>query len=243
MELTFWESFWLVLKIASIPAALKLYIVLQSFKFYGVYNLYRNREVIFNHPLFSKLDRLYTDQELFNRVTDTARREIFKDVFKAEIHGINEIILSFRESIYADDGLIRFIFRNKRLDSKFIMENFLRLYNAHRDKLEKQIRFKLLRGGLEQSRIIYIVQKFYEFTDENSFVLREKIEILKNRNNLFFVVMDLLGQLEIEIEASRKFLPAKFLKLNGRLDGVIYKGYESFQETNPKVKASEEVTI
>lgn len=243
MELTFWESFWLVLKLASPIATLKLYIAIQSLRFYGVFNLYRNRELIFNHSIFSKLDRLYTDQELFNRISDIARREIFKDVFKAEIHGLNEIILSFRESLYSDYGFFKFMFKNKRLDSRSMMDIFLRLYNAHRDKLEKQIRFKLIRGGLEPSRIIYIIQKFYEFTDENSFMLREKIAILKNRNNLFFVITDLFDRLEIEIEASRKFLPGKFQTLNGRLDGINYKGYETFNESKPKVKISEDVMI
>ena len=130
---------------------------------------------------------------------------------------------------------------HRYLDSKHLMELFLRLHNAHRDKLEKQIRMKLKRGGLDNQRIIFITQKFYEFTEENSFMFREKLEILKKRNNLYYVIIDLLDRIEIEIESEKKFLPMKFMKLNGKLDNLIYKGYESFQESNAKIKIIPEV--
>jgi hypothetical protein len=224
------ENIYLILKIISIPAALKLYIMVQSLRLYGVYKLYQNRELISNHNLFNKLDRLYTDQELFNRIPDTARREIFKDIFKIQIQELNNIMISFRSHIYCKDTFFGFMNQHKNLDSKNLMSFFARLYNAHRDKLEKQIRFKLRRGGLNTDKIIFITQKFYEFTEENSFMLREKLEVLKERNNVYFCVLDLLDRIEIEVEAVKKFLPKKFSGLNGKLDNIIYKSYESYHE-------------
>jgi SOS response regulatory protein OraA/RecX len=241
MEFLNIDNAWLIIKLLSIPAALKMYILIQSLRMYGVYNLYKHKDIIFNHNIFTKLDRLYTDQELFNKIADTARREIFKDVFKIDIQSLNEILLSFRDIIYREETFIGFMRYHRYLDSKHLMELFLRLHNAHRDKLEKQIRMKLKRGGLDNQRIIFITQKFYEFTEENSFMFREKLEILKKRNNLYYVIIDLLDRIEIEIESEKKFLPMKFMKLNGKLDNLIYKGYESFQESNAKIKIIPEV--
>ena len=225
------DNLWLILKIVSFPAFLKLYIFVQSLRIFGVYNLFKYINEIFSHKIFSKLDRLYTDQELFNKIPDVARREIFKDVFKVEIQGINEILLSFREHIYLKENIFQFMLHNKDLDSKSLMNLFLRLYNAHKDKLEKKIRFKLSRGGLDSTRIIYITQKYYEFTDETTFLLRKKIDILAERQNLYYSVIDILDRIEIEIEAQKYYLPNKFTKLNGKLDNIIYKGYESFNES------------
>lgn len=225
------DDFWLIIKIVSFPAFLKLYILIQSLRIYGVYNLWKNKEDIFNHKIYSKLDRLYTDQELFNKIEDIARREIFKDIFKLEIQGLNEVLLFFREHIYVDGNILKFMLHNKGLDSKALMSLFLRLFNAHRDKLEKKIRFKLARGGLDSKRIIYVTQKYYEFTDETTFLLRKKLEILEGRKNLYYSVMDILDRIEIEIEAQKFYLPNKFSKLNGKLDNIVYKGYESYNES------------
>jgi len=67
--------------ISSSPVIVKVYVMLQSFRVYALWNLFNNKERIFNHDIFKHLDHLYTDEELFNRIPDHARREIFKDVF------------------------------------------------------------------------------------------------------------------------------------------------------------------
>ena len=224
MELDSLGIFWSFLKVISIPAALKLYVVIQSFRIYGVYNLYRFRHNVFSHSVFSKLDRLYTDQELFNRVSDITRREVFKDIYKIEVSGINDMLLAFREEIYKDYSFFNFMYRNKSLDCDTAMSLFLRLYNAHRDKLEKYIKISLRKGGIQRDTALYLVQKYYEYTDENSFILRSKVELLRKRNNLYYVLLDLFDRLEIEIDASKFFLPLKFSKLNGELDNISYKG-------------------
>lgn len=243
MELTAWESFWILIKLLYVPAAIKVYILLQSLKLYGVYNLYQRKESVFNHSIFVKLDSLYTDQELFNQVTDPARREIFKDVFKTDIQGLNDIILSFRETVYLNEGFLKFLFRLRKFDNTSLVNLFLRLYNAHRDKLEKQIRFKLQRGGLDVKRVNYVIQKFYEFTAKSSFTFREKLENIKKRDNLYYAVVDLLDALSTQIEADRRFLPEEFLKLNGRLDNIVYKGFDAFQESDYKSAIEKEVVI
>ncbi|HNI90958.1 MAG TPA: hypothetical protein PKX55_22585, partial [Leptospiraceae bacterium] len=66
-----WSNVWLTLKILSLPTVLKLWVWFQSLRMYGVYRLFMNRENIFNHEVYMTLDKLYTDEELFNRVTDT----------------------------------------------------------------------------------------------------------------------------------------------------------------------------
>lgn len=224
-------NIFLILKILSIPAVLKLYIVVQSLRFYGVYTLYKNKDLIINHDIFNKLDRLYTDQELFNKISDVARKEIFKDIFKIQIQELNNILIDFRDHIYKQSNFFTFMRFHKNLDSKNIINFFSRSYHAHRDKLAKKIKFKLKSGGLDSNKIIFITQKFYEFTEENSFMLTEKMEILKNRKNSYFCVIDLLDRIEIEIEALKKFLPEKFSKLNGKLNDVSYKSYESIKES------------
>ncbi len=223
-DLTTWENFWLTLKLLSIPTALKLWVWFQSLRMYGVYRLFDNRNFICNHEIFNELDKLYTDQELFNRIPDIARREIFKDVFKVEVSSFNEILIAFREYIYKEENFFRFMWKHRKLDSKNLMSLFLRFYNAHRDKIAKKMKFKLKSGGLDNSRIMFITQKYYEFTEENSYAFRKKIEILKERNNMYYSVIDILDRIEIEIEIRKIFLPEKFLKLNGKLNDIIYKG-------------------
>lgn len=240
MELTALDIFWFLVKFVSGLAAFKLYLMLQSLRFYGVYNLYKNRANVFSHPIFSKLDRLYTDQELFNTIPDIARREIFKDVFKSEVVGLIDVILRFRESLYDDYGFFRFMFKHRRLTEISLMETFLRSYNAYRDKLEKQLRHKLLRGGLDSKRAIFVTQKFYEFTNEHSHMIREKIEIIKARKNMYHGIIDLLDDICIIVDAEKKSLPKNFSSLNGRLDGVLYKGYDSFIESNSNIKSLED---
>lgn len=234
------NDLWLVLKILSIPAVLKLYLLMQSLRMYGVYRLFMNRENIYSHEIFTMLDKLYTDEELFNRISDTARREIFKDVLKVEVMSLNEILIAFREYIYKEDNFFRFMFSNRHLDGKSLMRLFLRFYNAHRDKVGKKIKIKLKVGGLDQKRIMYITQKYYEFTEENSYILRKKIELLRDRQNMFFSVTDILDRIKIEIESRKIFFPEKFSKLNGKLNHVTYKGYDSFTETNSKLQVIQE---
>ena len=129
---------------------------------------------------------------------------------------------------------------HKYLDSNTLVELFLKLYNAHRDKMELAIRKKLIRGGLDKNIIIFITQKYYEFTAQNSYLLRGKLEILKTRKNLFFTIMDILDLLKIEIESQKIFLPLKFWGLNGKLDGITYKTYQS--ETRTKIKVASDET-
>lgn len=234
-EIITWSNLWLILKILSIPTILKLWIWFQSLRMYGVYKLYANREVIYNHEIFKELDRLYTDQELFNKISDNARREIFKDVFRVEISGLNEILISFRDYVYKEEEFLRFMRSHRKLDGRNLIDLFLRYYNAHRDKIGKKIKIKLKSSGLDNSRILYIIQKYYEFTEENSCGLRERLQFLRARTNMYYSIKDLLEYIEIEIQLRRIFLPEKFIKLNGKLNNITYKGYESYIETNGKI--------
>ncbi|MBK8393656.1 MAG: hypothetical protein IPL26_00175 [Leptospiraceae bacterium] len=239
MEFLTWENIWLILKILSVPTVLKLYLWFQSLRMYGVYNIFASRERIFKHEIFDTLDRLYTDEELFNKIPDIARKEIFKDIFKLEVYSLNDILLYFRNYIFLHESFFKFMQYHRYLDSSALVELFLKLYNAHRDKMELAIRKKLIRGGLDKNIIIFITQKYYEFTAQNSYLLRGKLEILKTRKNLFFTIMDILDLLKIEIESQKIFLPLKFMSLNGKLDGIVYKTYQS--ETRTKIKVYEEV--
>lgn len=225
--------------ISSSPLIVKVYVMLQSFRIYGLWNLYKNKSKIYNHKIFKKLDHLSTDEELFNRIADSARREIFKDVFKSKVSSLMDILLHFRESIYSKDSLYEFLRHHKHLDNAQLMHLFIRLYNGHRDKLNKIIIRKLRMNELEKDKAVYIAQKFYEFTASLSFCLRQKISQLTERKNMYFCVLDILDALQIHIEAEEIFLTDQFLSLNGKLNGVTYKGYDSFTMSNHKIKAIE----
>lgn len=240
MEVLNLDNFYIFVKLLSFPAFLKIYFLIQSLRMYGVYKIFANRDKIFKHKIFETLDRLYTDEELFNKIPDIARKEIFKDVFKLEVYSLNDILLYFRNHIFAYESFFKFMQYHKYLDSSILVELFLRLYNAHRDKMEIAIRKKLVRGGLERNTIIFITQKYYEFTAQNSYLLRSKLEILKTRKNLFFTIIDILDLLEIEIQSQRIYLPLKFMSLNGKLDGITYKTF--LAETKTKIKTVEGVT-
>jgi hypothetical protein len=225
--------------ISSSPVIVKVYVMLQSFRLYGLWNLYQNKKQIYNHNIFKLLDHLSTDEELFNRIPDSARREIFKDVFKAKVSSIMDILLHFRETIYFKDSLFQFLRHQRYLDNSQLMHLFIRLYNAHRDKLNKIIIRKLRFNELDKDKAVYVAQKFYEFTAELSFCLRKKINQLSNRKNMLFCILDVLDALEIHIEAEKLFLTEQFLSLNGKLNGVTYKGYDSLEMTNHKIRALE----
>jgi|JI10StandDraft_1071094.scaffolds.fasta_scaffold20923_9 hypothetical protein len=223
--------------ISSSPVIVKVYVMLQSFRLYGLWNLYQNKKQIYNHNIFKLLDHLSTDEELFNRIPDSARREIFKDVFKGKVSSIMDILLHFRETIYFKDSLFQFLRHQRYLDNSQLMHLFIRLYNAHRDKLNKIIIRKLRFNELDKDKAVYVAQKFYEFTAELSFCLRKRINQLAGRKNMLFCILDVLDALEIHIEAEKLFLTEQFLSLNGKLNGVTYKGYDSLEMTNHKVKA------
>ncbi len=225
--------------ISSSPVIVKVYVMLQSFRVYGLWNLFRNKEKVFTHEIFRKLDHLYTNEELFNKIPDHARKEIFKDVFKAKISSILDILLYFRSNIYSEDSLIKFLSHHRHLDNIQLMNLFIRLYNGHRDKLHKQIIRKLRFNQLDKEKAVYIAQKFYEFTAQISFVLRQRITQLSYRKNMLFCVLDILDALKIHIEAEEVFLTDQFISLNGKLNDVTYKGYESHHMTNHKIKAIE----
>lgn len=223
--------------ISSSPVIVKVYVMLQSFRVYGLWNLFSNKEKIFNHEIFKRLDHLYTNEELFNRIADHARREIFKDVFKAKISSLLDILIHFRANIYSEDTFIKFVSHHRHLDNMQLMQLFIRLYNGHRDKLHKQIIRKLKLNDLDKEVSVYISQKFYEFTAQISFSLRERIIQLSYRKNMLFCILDVLDALEIHIKSEEYFLTEQFLSLNGKLNGIKYKGYETFHMTNHKIKA------
>lgn len=228
-------NLWTVIKLLSLPAVLKLYIFTQSLHIYGIYILFKNKEDVYKHSIFNQLDKLYTDQELFNKIKDSARREIFKDIFKIEISSINETLLGYRDIIYLHDKLFKFLYFHRYLENKNNIDLFLRLYDAHRDKIEKKIFSKLIGNGLDKARAKYVIHKYYEFTSESSFLFKKKMEILKTRKNIFFSVMDMFDEIEMIVETNKHYLPIKFASLNGRLDGITYKGYRSHTETKNKI--------
>lgn len=228
--------------ISSSPVIVKVYVMLQSFRVYALWNLFNNKERIFNHDIFKHLDHLYTDEELFNRIPDHARREIFKDVFRAKISSLLDILLYFRSFIYSEDFLLKFINHHRHLDNAQLMQLFIRLYNSHRDKLHKNIIRKLRLNGLEKEIALFVAQKFYEFTAQLSFSLRERIFQLSNRKNMLYCILDVLDALEIHIKSEENFLTEQFLSLNGKLNGVSYKGFESLHMTNHKIKAINTIT-
>lgn len=235
-------DFYFILKflaglISSSPVIVKVYVMLQSFKVYGLWNLYKNKDSIIKHEIFKILDHLSTDEELFAKIQDSARREIFKDVFKCKILSLLDILIDFRETIYTKNYFFQFLQLHRYLDNDQLMQLFIRLYNAHRDKLNSNITKKLRFNKLDKDTSLYIAQKFYEFTAQLSFCLRQRVIQISNRKNILFCILDILDALVIYIQAEENFLTNQFLTLNGKLNNVKYKGYTSLYITNHKIQA------
>ena len=223
-----WEIFLSISKWLSIPLVIRLYISIQSLHVYGIYQLYSLRETLKNHRIFLLLDSLYNNQDLFNRVSDPVRKELFTDIFKIEVLELAEILLSFRSLLYKEDkNVFNFVLKNKNLDNEILLNLFNRLYRNYRDKVGKRIRAKLKLHGLEEETISYIVFKFYEFTSKSAFRVSLKLENLKKRKNVFFAVLDIFDELHSEVEINLKFLPIEFNSLNGKLNGIVYKNKKS----------------
>lgn len=218
------EIFLSVAKWFSIPLFIRLYISLQSLKIYGIYQLYSLRKLIKSHEVFKILDSLYSNEDLFNSIYDTDRKELFTDIFKIEVLELATILISFRDIIYSyDSNVFRFIYKNKDLSNENLVNYFLRLHRNYRDKVAKRIRIKLKSNGVQEDTISYIVYKFFEFTSKSSFRVQRKLEILKNRRNIFFAVLDIFDELRLEVEINLKYLPLEFNSLNGKLDNLNYK--------------------
>lgn len=225
-----------LLTIIKVFALLKVWVWMQGLRIYGVYMLYRKKEEIFKHAVYINLDSLYTDEELFNTIPDRVRREIFRDIFRIEVMSLNDIMHSFRDIVYAHKSFLGFMQYHKSLSSFTMIELFLQLYNAHRDKLGNEIQRRLRKNGIDKDTALYIVHKFYSFTKRTSAGIRNRLELQKaESNNLYHVVKAIFREVKTEIELEKDYLPEDFSTLNGRLDNILYKGQRTKIETNPNI--------
>lgn len=206
----------------------KIYLVVQGLRIYGIYNLFIKKDAILNHPVFAHLDDLYNKEDIFFLIEDPVRREIFRDMFRVELISLSDTILTFRDYIfpYGIKSFWKFIEYHKKTESKEIVAKFIRLIEqSHRDKLNRLFKKKLYNGGLEKEVTNYIIMKYYENTKESHFSIRQKLEILKDRVNMLFVIIDILDMALIQIEGRQIFYPSYVSKMNGKLDNISYKHY------------------
>jgi hypothetical protein len=197
---------------------------LQGFRIISFVRVYWNKKEFLNHSVFYKINDLLKNKFLINTINDLGKKEIANDLIHLEILRVKQILKNNLKFLFKKN-VINYLQSFSEFDSATISKLFINEFINSKSQMESFARNKLTRNNqMSQQDFNRFWPVYVEFTNIYEMVLHESIHLYLNRKNVYGSLWDILDHFEMLVELMSKTLGHQINSMNGRLDGVTYKG-------------------
>jgi hypothetical protein len=205
---------------------IKVILLLNGWRIYSFYRVYKHRDRFLSHPVFKKIDYLLKSNIETAQLKNLARKELANDILRVELFRIKQILKNNLKFILKQSSR-DYLYSYKDFTSKYISELFIKEFMDYKSMQHSFARNKLTKNDyMSQDDFNRFWHVYLEYSMTYEIIVYESLSIYHDKKNLYGVLWAILDHFEILVEIISKTTAHKVNIMNGRVVGIQYKGYK-----------------
>lgn len=202
----------------------KMILVLYSTRLFSFYWVYRHKDRFYNHKVFTLIDSLRNTEYIAIGVMDTVKKDIIADIFKIEIKQLKKTLRMILRKVFKNN-ITEYTSSFSDFEIKSIVYMFhIEFYNS-RSLVELVARSRFTNyGGMTHDDFNKFWKLYCEIMQDYELVIMESLHKYKNHKDIYQAMFFMLDDFLMLVEIMYKSFAGKFNRLNGRSNGIVYKG-------------------
>lgn len=204
---------------------LKALVYMNGWRIFSFLRVYWNKDRLFNHKLFNKIDFLIKSGYLVYNVKDIAKKEIAKGLVIIELFRIKQILKN-NLKIILKNNLKDYIKSFSEFKAENVVSLFINEYTESRAVSKEFARRKITKNSfMTQEDFNRFWSLYSEISITYEVSIFESLVNLKHRKNIYQTLWHILDNFEVLVELIFKTVGHNINIMNGRSYGIKYKGY------------------
>jgi hypothetical protein len=209
-------------------------IYINSMRIFSFIKIYPNKNKYINHSVFYVIDRILRGSYITASIYDLGKKAIAEDLIHLEVFRVKQILKNNLKFII-NRNKFQYLksFNQLKIDKVVLL--FINEYIESKSLMEIFARNKMTRNNyMSQDDFNRFWKVYKEHTSDLGIGIYDSLNKLLRRKNLYECLFHILDEFETHVEVYEKTIAKRLNSMNGRIDGICYKGFIIGEKNNAK---------